>query len=232
MKYLGPNQDLDVGSWLKATLEAGVLTITLNRPEQHIAINKILSLEMGQLLATVNSDDAVRVVVVCSNGSSFCTGLESAEFLDVTTDAERLLRNLTQPVVAMIHGKCHDAAIRLIESCDIVIVADDTEFALSGQAFDSKTAQNNGLVTLSLPASILEAETIRLARELADKDLLALRFTKMTLRRVADVPWDEVLNFTLTQQAELKLLQAGRPSAREQAVESFLAGKTKPGMGS
>lgn len=106
-----------------------------------------------------------------------------------------------------------------------------SRFALTGQSFDGKEAQRNGLVTQSVPAPELQAQTYQLARELAGKDALALRFTKETLQHVADMSWDGVLSFTSAKFAELKSLQAGRPSSRATAVESFLAGKTKPGAG-
>ncbi len=231
MNYLGPNGDLDVGSCLMTKLETGVLTIALNRLEQHNAINTDMSLALQRLLTAVSRDDTVRVVVVRGNGPSFCVGLENAEFLDATLAAEQLLRNLALPVIAMVHGKCHGGAMALIEACDIVFASDETEFSLTEQAYDGTAAQPMGLVTLSMPDSALEVETYQLARDLADKDSLALRFTKEALSRVADIPWDEVLSYTMTQQSELKSLQAGRPSARALAVESFLAGKSKPGTG-
>lgn len=104
-------------------------------------------------------------------------------------------------------------------------------FLLTGEEFDGVEAERNGLVTRSLPAGELEAQTYALARELAAKDPIALRFTKETLRHVDAMTWDGVLSFTAAKFAELKALQAGQPSTRAAAVESFLAGKSKPGLG-
>ena len=103
---------------------------------------------------------------------------------------------------------------------------------LTGQPFDGREAERNGLVTCSFPAAALEHETDALVRELATKDPLALRFTKETLRLVGAMSWDAALSFTAAKLAELKSMQAGRPSARAAAVESFLSGKSKPGLGS
>jgi feruloyl-CoA hydratase/lyase len=104
-------------------------------------------------------------------------------------------------------------------------------FLLTGEAFDGEEAQRNGLATFSFPSAELEQATCALAGELAAKEPTALRFTKETLRHVADMTWDGVLSFTAAKFAELKALQAGQPSARAAAVESFLAGKSKPGLG-
>ena len=151
----------------------------------------------------------------------------------------------------------------MLESCDIVLAAEDARFvlpqentggltpgvvarsasrviaqraadyyALTGRGFDGREAERNGLATRSVLAEALEAEARALAGELAGKDALAVQFTKETLLHVPAMSWDGVLSFTAAKFAELKALQAGRPSARAAAVESFLAGKSKPGLGS
>lgn len=104
-------------------------------------------------------------------------------------------------------------------------------YALTGEVFDGAEAERNGLVTRSLAASELEAEVYALARSFVVKDQIAVQFTKETLLHVDAMSWDAVLNYTAAKLAELKALQAGRPSARAAAVQSFLAGQSKPGLG-
>jgi len=105
-------------------------------------------------------------------------------------------------------------------------------YTLTGHSFDGREAERNGLATRSVPAASLDAEAQALAAELAAKDAIAVQFTKETLLHVPAMSWDGVLSFTAAKFAELKALQAGRPSTRAAAVESFLAGKSKPGLGS
>jgi len=219
LTYLGPNGDFDSGPSLVVAIDDGVLNITFNT---------ILPLAMERLLTVVKADDAVRVVVLRGYGTG------SFGELATNTAQTQLSRSLSQPVLVMVHGMCNPQAVALIESCDIVICADDATFEAPKQPnspLNAQAAQKKGLVSISVPASELESHTDTLARELANKDTLALRFTKQTLRRVPDIPWNEVLAFTSAKQIELKALQAGRPSARASAIESFLAGKSKPGAG-
>lgn len=122
---------------------------------------------------------------------------------ELSASAVQCVQQLRQPIIAMVDGLRLDASSAILEACDIVI---------EGQAS--------------------ETEAYQLARELAAKDPLALRFTKSTLQKVAAVSWDDILAFTSAQQQEIKALQAGQPSARALAIESFLAGKSKPGAGS
>lgn len=223
MSYRGPNADLDLGPDLNAELDDGVLSIALHRAQKPGGQDADMNLALERLCAAVSGDDAIRVVVLNCHDSDFSAGLHSTEGFE---RRERFLRQLPQPVIAMVNGRCHDGLIALIGACDIVFAADDADFSLDGQA-----VQRNELVTQSVPVSELKAQTYALARELASKDALALRFTKQTLQRVPDIAWDDVLNFTATKQAELKALQAGRPSTRAQAIERFLAGQSKPGAG-
>jgi enoyl-CoA hydratase/carnithine racemase len=277
MEYTGPGGAPGALRHLATRLDEGVLAITLQRPAQRNRIDIALSLEMQQLLAAVASDSTVRVVLLRGAGDGFSAGLDAADFADASRHGEaglragrraldawrtRLLRLLPQPVIAVVHGFCEGEACALLESCDIVLAAEDARFvlpqadagltsgtvakaasrviaqraadyyALTGRAFDGREAERNGLATRSVPAAALEVEAQALAGELAAKDALAVQFTKETLLHVGAMSWDGVLNFTAAKFAELKALQAGRPSARAAAVESFLAGKSKPGLGS
>ncbi len=277
MEYSGPASDLGPLQCLAARLEGGVLTISLNRPGQGNRIDVALSLAMERLLRAVAADPEVRVVLLRGEGEDFCAGLDTADFADAARHGEaglraaraaadawrtRLLRLLPQPVIAVVHGLCAGEGCTLLESCDIVLAADEAQFALphedtgittgpvakaaarvmapraaryyalTGRCFDGREAERNGLATRSVPAASLDEEAQALAADLVAKDAIAVQFTKETLLHVDAMSWDGVLSFTAAKFAELKALQAGRPSARAAAVESFLAGKSKPGLGS
>jgi len=278
MQYAGPGSELVTMRCIRADLDEGILTVAFHRPGQRNLIDVTLSREMEALLQAVHHDEAVRVVVLRGDGPGFCAGLDTQDFFDTTRLDEaalraaressndwrvRLLRLLPQPVIAMVHGYCQGGALAILENCDVVLAADDTEFSLpevqageipggplaksisrvmtqraaryfslTGRSFDGAEAERNGLVTHSLPAAELERETYTLAREFVGKDAIAVQFTKEALQHVEAMSWDGVLNYTAAKFAELKALQAGRPSARAAAIESFLAGKSKPGLGS
>ncbi len=275
--YTGPDGSFGALHQVLAHLADGLLTITLNCPQRNNVIGVQMALDIDRLLQAVATDTEVRVVVLRGAGDNFCAGLDDADFNDAAAhDARqsssaraaaercrtRWLRVLPQPVIGMVCGVCAGAAIGLIESCDIVVCADEARFslpdtadenvlsalsakavsrvmsaravslhALTGKPFDGRQAEEFGLVTQSWPAAELARKTHELVAELLSKDALALQFTKETLRHVGAMDWDAVLNFNAAKFAELKSLQAGRPSPRAAAVESFLAGKSKPGLG-
>ena len=188
-------------------LVEGVLTIRL----QVNAMNNLMD-----LLSFAQADEAVNAIVLCDEGEQFGASLGAAADTDAEVNHQLMqrLRDLPQPIVAMVPGQIHDQALAVLQACDIVFATGQDDWS-----------------TLSFPAPELEEQTYKLARELASKDPLILRFTKKTVRQVASIAWEDILSFTTAQQAEIKSLQAGRPSPRALAIESFLAGKSKPGAG-
>jgi enoyl-CoA hydratase/carnithine racemase len=200
----------------------GVLTIRLPAAQASIASELTTSLHvnaMNNLMAVLSfaqADENVNVIVLRDEGEQFGASHGSAADTDpkVSHQFVQRLRDLPQPIVAMVPGHIHDQALAVLQACDIVLATGQDDWS-----------------TLSVPASELEEQTYKLARELASKDPLILRFTKKTVQQVASIAWEDILSFTTAQQAEIKSLQAGQPSPRALAIESFLAGKSKPGAG-
>ena len=200
----------------------GVLTIRLPAAQASIASELTTSLHVNAmnnlmaLLSFAQADENVNVIVLRDEGEQFGASLGSAADTDPEVNHQFVqgLRDLPQPIVAMVHGQIHDQALAVLQAFDIVLATGQDDWA-----------------TLSFPASELEEQTYELARELASKDPLILRFTKKTVQQVASIAWEDILSFTTVQQAEIKSLQAGCPSPRALAIESFLAGKSKPGAG-
>ena len=211
---------IDASPYGSSDLVDGVLSINLLATQKPTSAEFTSSADtfgfekLIQLLKLVESDEAVRVIVLLENGvRSEVTSPATATTLQVTSSKlAQCLRHMPQPILAMVYGQVRNDMKAIWDACDIVFA--DGDWA-----------------TLSFPETELEEQTYKLARELATKDPLALRFTKKTVQQVASVAWDDILNFTTAQQAEIKSLQAGGPSARALAIESFLAGKSKPGAG-
>ena len=124
----------------------GILTITLNRPEKRNAMSVEFTFEMVRLLEAVALDESTRVVVLRGAGAGFCAGMDIKDFFDSSERDEatlraakeaanhwrvRLLRNLPQPTIAMVHGFCFGGAFGIVEACDIALAAEDTKFTLS-----------------------------------------------------------------------------------------------------
>jgi 2-(1,2-epoxy-1,2-dihydrophenyl)acetyl-CoA isomerase len=64
---------------LKVVRGAGVVTITLNRPDRGNALTRPLKSALRDALARAAKDDSVRAVVLAGAGRSFCAGQDLAE---------------------------------------------------------------------------------------------------------------------------------------------------------
>jgi methylglutaconyl-CoA hydratase len=125
-----------------ATLERGVLTLTLNRPDKRNAIDSAM---VEALLAELERADLgpdVRVVAVRGAGQDFCAGVDLAELLasadqspqQNARSAARLgevfvrMRKLPKPVVAIVHGRVLAGGCGLASACDLVVAHADAQF--------------------------------------------------------------------------------------------------------
>ncbi len=72
------------------TLEAGVLLLTLNRPDKLNAYTAQMGREITAAFCRADADDAVRVVVVTGAGRAFCAGADISDGAGSFGDTDKL----------------------------------------------------------------------------------------------------------------------------------------------
>ena len=109
---------------------AGVLTLTLNRPDRRNAIDPHLRDALAAALDDAATGPAVRAVVITGAGGAFCAGGDLARFEDLhdarayrhvshrLTDLVESIERLEKPVVAAIDGIVTGAGLALALACD------------------------------------------------------------------------------------------------------------------
>jgi 2-(1,2-epoxy-1,2-dihydrophenyl)acetyl-CoA isomerase len=118
--------------------DAGVMTITLNRPEVLNAFGRSTHEAFRAALKDAR-DPEVRAVVVTGAGRGFCVGQDLNEFKEGADDVdERLrrsynptvlaLRELEKPVIAAVNGAAAGAGLSLACACDVRIAAASATF--------------------------------------------------------------------------------------------------------
>jgi 2-(1,2-epoxy-1,2-dihydrophenyl)acetyl-CoA isomerase len=118
---------------------AGVLTITLNRPDVLNALNRAVHQGIHDALRRAQEDDSVRAVVVTGAGRGFCVGQDLQEFSSGAGDvADNLrenyhrnvlaIRALEKPVIAAVNGPAAGAGMSLALACDVRIAAASASF--------------------------------------------------------------------------------------------------------
>jgi len=155
---------------LSHTDARGVLTITLNRPDKHNALDADLITMVLDILRDCSSNPEVRVVVLTGAGDSFSAGAdlnwmqtaaaeENEESLEDALGLAELLsrfNRLSKPTLAAVNGPAYGGGLGLIASCDIAIASTTATFALSEVRL--------GLVPAIISPYVIEAMGKRAAR--------------------------------------------------------------------
>ena len=123
-------------------IEAGVLTITLNRPDKRNAMDMTTVDGLRVAITDANVNAEVNVIAIRGSGKDFCAGADLKELLDSVDEslaeheanARKLgnvfvsIRQLPKPVVAVVHGRALAGGCGLANACDMVLAHDDAEF--------------------------------------------------------------------------------------------------------
>jgi enoyl-CoA hydratase/carnithine racemase len=91
---------------IQYSVDAGVLTVKLNRPEQLNAFTPLMAAELIDAFQRASRDDAVRAVIVTGSGRAFCAGMDLAAPGNVFGLDESL-----RPTLADMHERLEDAEI-------------------------------------------------------------------------------------------------------------------------
>ncbi|GAA1916751.1 enoyl-CoA hydratase/isomerase family protein [Nocardioides hwasunensis] len=129
---------------LTCSVDAGVAHIELSRPQAANALDLPLARALRAAVARVETDDAVRAVLLTGAGKRFCAGGDVGSFVAATDPAAylhelaseadaavRALEALEKPVVAAVHGAVAGAGLGVMLACDLVVAADGTKLAFA-----------------------------------------------------------------------------------------------------
>jgi enoyl-CoA hydratase len=112
---------------------------TLNRPEARNAVNGDLANAMEAVLDDFEADDAITVVIITGNGSTFCAGADLKKVAkgqggELATKKGGfggiVTRRYPKPIIAAVNGPALAGGFEIVLSCDLVVAADVAKFGL------------------------------------------------------------------------------------------------------
>jgi 2-(1,2-epoxy-1,2-dihydrophenyl)acetyl-CoA isomerase len=194
--------------------EAGVATVTLNRPDALNALTVPMKEQLLGAFRRVGREKAVRAVILTGAGRAFCAGQDLRERLApgaVPLGVEvrerynpiiRAMRGLPKPIVGAVNGVAAGAGASLAMACDLRIASESASVALAfgrvGLVPDSGAswflprlvgaARAAELALLNEPVSAADALRIGLVGRVVPASELAAEAKAVAARLAAGAP--------------------------------------------
>ena len=128
--------------------EAGIATVTLNRPETLNALNEVMIRELLQVIDELDKDSDIRVMVLTGAGRAFCAGAQIGggggigAMSDIGVEGMRQglrmmqevtagIYHLAVPTIAMVNGAAVGAGASMAYACDMRVGSEKTKFRCS-----------------------------------------------------------------------------------------------------
>ena len=147
--------------------DAGVMTITINRPEAKNAVNRAVAVAIAAAVDKLDGDDSIRAAILTGAGKSFCAGMDLKAFVsgELPVVEGRGFAGITEappkkPIIAAVEGFALAGGFELAITCDLIVAADNSRFGIP-EVKRGLVAAGGGLIRL--PKQI----PTRLAMELA-----------------------------------------------------------------
>lgn len=183
-------------------LEAGVLTLTLQRPEHLNALDSDLCDALAAAMERAERNDEARVVILRGAGRAFCVGgdvkgmgaihctvanlSEQTQRLRRRMEAARRLHTMAKPTVAVVQGAAAGAGLSLALACDFRIASSAASFVTAfagvalpgdygGSYFLSRivgSAKAQELYLLSPKLSAQQAQALGMVTQVVEPDAL------------------------------------------------------------
>jgi enoyl-CoA hydratase len=124
---------------VRLSIEAGVATITLDRPEARNALNLQMCEALRAAALAAAADGSVKVVFVRGSGPVFCAGADVKERSRMSAEQVRerrmkgfaayeALEALPMPAIAVVHGAALGSGVEIAAACDFIVATPDAVF--------------------------------------------------------------------------------------------------------
>jgi enoyl-CoA hydratase/carnithine racemase len=157
-----------------ASVDAHVLTLTLNRPDALNAFRPEMLTAVTELLRRANEDEDIAAVILQGAGRAFSAGVDLKVLQGIDPQAGKIgdvfdlparelrcaLRSIGKPVLAKVHGFCFTGALEIALHCDFIYTTATTKFGDTHAKFGLRP-------TWGMSQTLAQAVGVRRAKELS-----------------------------------------------------------------
>ncbi len=229
-----------------------IASVTMNQPERRNALSVEHMQELTDCFCSIGNNPDVAIVILGGNGPAFSAGHDLREMVgqtpefyrkvfDVCTTMMDTIQNISQPVIAQVHGIATAAGCQLVATCDLAVAAETARFAtpgvniglfcstpmvaasrnlhrkkmlemlLTGDPISAQEALLHGLINRVVPTDSLSDETRGLAERIATSSSFTLGIGKQAFYRQLEMPQSQAYAYA----EEVMSLNALAPDAQE-----------------
>src|SRR5690348_10990604 len=126
-----------IGTQVRVRRDGGVAWTTLDRPPPNVRTMALMD-ELDEVLAELEGDRSLRLIVLEGAGKVFSAGVDIGEhmgeqigpMLDAFTRVAARLIDGDTPIMSVVQGAALGGACELVALCDLAIVADDARIGV------------------------------------------------------------------------------------------------------
>ena len=121
------------------SIDQGVATLTLDRPESRNALNLDMCNRLISFSQEIQINKEIKLVLVCASGSVFCAGadLKERQGMSEAQVRERRMKGfaayaaleaLPMPAIAVVQGPAVGSGCEIAGACDFIVATPDASF--------------------------------------------------------------------------------------------------------
>ncbi|CAI9118890.1 OLC1v1020517C1 [Oldenlandia corymbosa var. corymbosa] len=115
---------------------SGIGLITINRPKSLNSLTRQMMVDLAKAFKSLDSDESIRVIILCGSGRSFCSGVDltaaedvfKGDVKDMETDPVYQMERCKKPIIGAINGFAVTAGFEIALACDLLVASKDAKF--------------------------------------------------------------------------------------------------------